>query len=422
MQVSYAGELAYGFGYVGEFSDNIRRTPTDQQSEFINSLIAGAAYRENGPELDAHLVAQVDYRDYMNDTYNDGPLFYADASLLWRISPQRFDWVFEDRADQLTRDVTLPSTPDNWVNSNIFSTGPDLYFRFGPVNTLVLGMRYGRAAYSDSNIDNSSLDASASWQYAANSEMTYSLNYLSHDVRYVDDVLNDNFTHQDVFVEINKHNPIASFLLDLGVTRIQRDQVGETRGNLVRLSWTEQLTPRSSTGILIASEYADAGTVLLSTATSPTQPPGALPTPPVTTEVTTDLFLTKRAEIYYARSGSSFGLNARVFYRDINYQITPEDRLEAGGLIEAIYNPPGLVTTTVYGTHFDTHYQSFVRDDRYNEIGIRFLYRINRNLSAALNGGVAWNSSTDPTQVYTDRRVLFSLQYSSGPLFTPARR
>jgi hypothetical protein len=422
MQVSYAGELAYGFGYFGEFSDNIRRTPTNQQDEWINSVIAGIAYRENGPELDAHVNAQAEYRNYMNDTYNDGPLYDADAFLRWKISPQRFDWVFIDRADQLTRDVTQPNTPGNWVNTNVLSTGPDLFFRLGPVNTLELGLRYGRASYSDSNLDNNNLGAFASWQYAVNTETTYSLNYLGQDVRYVDDVLNDNFTRQDAFFEIDRHNAVASFLLDAGVTRIHRDQVGDSRGNLFRLAWTQQLTPRSSAGVLLASEYQDAGTVLLSTATSPIAPPGVPPTPPVTTEATTDIFHTKRAEIFYASGGSSFALNARAYYRDINYQLTPQDRLEGGGFIAVTYNSASFVTTTVYGSHLNTHYLSFVRDDRASEIGIRFLRQINRNVSATLNAGIVRNSSTDPTQEYTDRRVLLSLQYSSGPLFTPARR
>lgn len=422
LQVSHAGELAYGYGYFGEFSDNIRRTPTNQQSEWINSLLAGVAYRDNGPELDAHVNAQAEYRDYMNGTYNNGPLFSADASLLWRIAPQRLNWVFVDRADQLTRDVTQPDTPDNWVNSNVLSTGPDLFFRLGPLNTLVFGLRYGRATYSDSNLDNNSLGGSASWQYIVNSEMTYSLNYLSQDVRYVDDILNDNYVHQDAFIEINKHNPVASFLLDLGVTKIRRDSVGESRGNLFRLAGTRHLTPSSSAGVLLASEYLDAGTVLLSTATSPTQPPGVLPTPPVTTEATADIFHVRRVEMAYTSSDSSVGLNAQIYYRDIDYQISPQDRVETGGLAAVTYNLTGLVTTTAYGSHQNTHYLNFVRDDRANDIGVRFLYRVNRNISATLNAGVVWNSSSDPAYTFTDRRVLFSLQYSSGSLFTPARR
>jgi len=124
----------------------------------------------------------------------------------------------------------------------------------------------------------------------------------------------------------------------------------------------------------------------------------------------------------YTSSDSSVGLNAQIYYRDIDYQITPQDRVETGGLAAVTYNPSSLVTTTLYGSHQNTHYLNFVRDDRANDIGVRFLYRVNRNISATLNAGVVWNSSTDPAYTYTDRRVLFSLQYSSGTLFTPARR
>ena len=422
VQCTCAGELAYGLGYVGEYSDNIQRTTSNQQSEWINSVLAGVAYRENGPVLTANLLAQAEYRDYKNNIYNDGPLYYADASLLWRISPQRLNWIFVDRYDQITRNITLPDTPDNRVNTNVLSTGPDLFIRLGSVNTLVLGLRYGNATYSEGALDNSRYGASARWLYAANTEMTYSLNYEAEKSEYDNVDLNDNLMRHDVFIRADTRQARARFMLDVGATQIDRDRAGETSGYLARLTWAQQLTSGSSAGILLGSEYQDAGTALLATATSPISAPGAPPSLPVTGDVTNDFFYTKRAELYYSRSGSSLGLNARAYYRDIDYEVARLDRHEAGGRIEMIYSLSSLLATTVYGSHLDIQYQSFTRDDRENETGIRFLYRVNRNLSAALDGRKSWRYSTDVRQEYTDNRVLFSLLYSSSPLFTPVRR
>ena len=421
-QSACAGELAYGLGYVGEYSDNIQRAPANPRDEWINSVVAGAAYRENGPALDAHLLAQAEYRDYKNDIYNDGPLYYADASLLWRIAPQRLNWIFLDRYDQITRNISLPDTPDNRVNTNVLSTGPDLFIRLGSVNTLVLGLRYGNASYSEGDLDNSRYGASARWLYVANTEMTYSINYEVEQIKYENEILNDNLMRNDAFIRIDMRQARARFTLDLGATQIERDQAGEASGYLARLAWMQQLTSGSSAGMLLGSEYLDAGAALLATATSPTPAPGAPPSLPAMGNVTNDFFYTKRAEIYYINSGSSLGLNARAYYREIDYEIVPQDRHEAGGRLEVIYSPSGLLATTVYGSHLDIQYQSISRDDRESETGIRFLYRVNRNLSAILDGRKTWRYSTDALQEYIDRRVLFSLLYSSSPLFTPSRR
>ena len=320
------------------------------------------------------------------------------------------------------RDITHPGTPDNLVNANVLNTGPDLYIRLGRVNTLVLGLRYGNDSYSEGDLDSNRYGASARWQYAANAETTYSLNYEAQQVKYNNEILNENYMRQDLFIRAEKLQARARFSLDLGATRLDRDRTGETSGSLARLEWSQRLTSVSTAGILLASEYLDAGAVLLSTATSPTPIPGAPPSSSATVEATNDIFNMKHVEAYYNSSDSIFGLSARAFYRDIDYEIAPLDRHEAGGRLDVTFNPSGLLATTVYGSHLDIQYQSFTRDDRVSEAGIRFLYRINRNLSTTLDGRKTWRYSTDALQEYTDNRVLFSLLYSSSPLFTPVRR
>ena len=422
MQTSSAGELAYGVGYLGEYSDNIHRTPTAPRSEWINSAIAGVVYQENGPALDAHMLLQAEYRDYRKNEFKDGPLYFADASLLWRISPQRLNWSLADRYSQITRDVTRPDTPDNRVNANVLSTGPDLSIRLGPVNTLVLGLRYGNAVYNDGDHDNNRYGGSARWQYAATSELTYSLNYETEAVKFGNERLNENTLRQDEFIRIDRHQARSSFVLDLGATQIERDRTGKTSGHLARLTWSQQLTSTSSAGVVYAREYQDAETVLLSTATNPVPAPGAPALSPATNAVTNDVFYTKRLETFYNRIDSSYGLGARVFIRNIDYEVSSQDRQEAGGRIDVSYNPSGLLSTTVYGRYTDLRYQGSTRDDQESEAGIRFLYRLSRTLGASLEGRKTWRNSNVALQEYTDNRVLIALQYSSSALYAPTRR
>jgi len=424
IQTTHAGELAYGVGYYVESSDNIRRTPTNTVDDVTNSVFAGFTYLENGPVLDAHLTALAEYRDYKYDTYNDGPLYYADASLLWRIAPQRLSWVLVDRYDQITRDTSLPDTRDNQVDANVLSTGPDIYVRLGQVNTLALELRYGKATYGQGygEADNSSYGGSLRWLYAANSEMTYSLNYQASQIYYDDEILNDNYSRQDFFVRAETHQARSRFLLDLGITKIDREKAGETNGPVARLTWSQQLTSESSASILLAGEYLDTGTDLLSTATSTTPVPGAPPPSNANGGITTDLYYQKRAELFYGLSGGYLGLNLRAFYRDIDYESVPQDRLESGEMLDVTYNTSSALATTIYGRHMDVHYQNVVRDDWENEAGIRFLYRLNRNVSATLDVWRSWRYSTDPLQEYTDNQVLLALLYSSSPLFAPTRR
>lgn len=433
MPSAHAGEFAYGIGYVGEYSDNIRRVPANLESEKVSSTLMGVAYRESAPTFDAFLQAQAQYNHYRNDTYSDGPIYYADSSLFWRILPQQLTWFFIDRYDQVVGDPLRPNTPDNRIGTNVFYTGPDLLMRLGQVNTLVLGLRYGNTAYSDAlpgGIDprHNRYGSVARWQYAADAETTYSLNYEIEELKYDDEIRYGNLSRQDIFVQLNKRLAYTRFLLDLGATRLDRDLAGvstpESTGHLARLTWTRQIASGTLAGVRLASEYLNAGAALLSTATSPTPPDGGPPATLVAGELTSDYFYSKRAEAYYTLGDGKLDLNTRINFSDIDYEIAPLDRKESGGRLDVTYKLSGLLSTTLYGSHLNVQYLSPLtsRDDRNNEIGLKLSYRINMKLSATLDGRKSWRYSTIAAQEYTDRRLLFSLVYASSPLFAPTRR
>lgn len=428
-QETLAGELAYGIGYFGEYSDNILRSSSAPVSDMIHSAVLGVAYRENGPALDAFVLAQAEYRDYKKDTFDDGTFYYADISAAWRILPQRLTWYLTDRYAQVLTDVTRSDTQTNRTNSNVLNTGPDIFFRLGTVNTLVFGLRYGNATYDVGGVGDTRYGASARWQYASDPETTYSLNYEGDKVQYDDGALingipADNFVSHDYFIRAEKRRAYTHFVLDLGSTRIERERTEATSGYLARLTWTQQIATGSSGGVRLASEYLDAGTVLLSTATSPTPAPGDPPASPETGEATNDLFYSKRTEVYYNRIGSSFDFNSSLSYNGIEYEIVrTQDRRESGVYLDLSYRPFSLLTATLYTSHLDIQYQqSPARNDRDNGAGLRLTYRLNTNLNAALDGRRTWRYSTDATREYIDRRLMFWLTYSSSSLFTPARR
>lgn len=418
---AHADSYGYGVGYFGEHSDNIRRSPTEPQSEWAGSIIAGAAYIADGPVIDAHLLAQAEYRNYIKNIYRDSPDYYADTSLVWHIVPQRLQWYLADRYSQVTQDVTLPATPDNRVNANILSTGPDFFMHFGQANTLELGLRFGSARYDEGDLDNERYGASARWQYATSANTTHSLNYETEQIRYANDTANENLRKQDAFMRLDSHYDNNNFQLDLGATRLKRARTGETSGTLLRLKSMRQLTSISSVGLTLAGEYLDAGNVMLATNGSVDSASGGSTAPGTTGGITNDFFYTKRIEGYYQRNDDHHGLDARAYFRDINYDFSLQDRRESGGRIEATHILNNLLTAAAYGSHIRVKYLNDSRNDRENEAGIRFLYRIDKRYTTTLEARRTWRYSTDAFQEYADNRVLVSLSYSSGPLFSPRK-
>lgn len=428
-----AGDFAYGLGYTASHSDNITRAPSNERSEVTNIYLAGFAYMERTVDLIAQVLAQGEFRDYRDDVFGDESVFNVKSSALWIISPQRFTWTLEDSFEEEQIDPTAVDTPANRANVNSFSTGPDFYVRFSPVNTLALGARLGNVATGSANADNNRFSGSARWLYQATAVSTYSLNFQTMNVNYDDSTVNTDFTRHDIFLRGDYQPSRSRYLVDLGTTRINPERGRELDGSLARLSWIRQLTQESTFGLAASGEYSDTGTDVLaaaSAATSVATSPAGIPTGSenlsstspgalVSDAVTSDVYYAKRGEVFYNRRGSSFGVDFIAYGRELDFETTAQDRKETGGRLELAFFYSGATTITLFTEQLKTDFQDFVREDTERDSGLRFNYRATRTLTLGLEGRRTDRSSTVPTVEYKENRVFLSLLYTSSSLFSP---
>jgi hypothetical protein len=422
MDRAAAAEFAYGAGYVGEHSSNITRVSTNEQSEWVHSLIGGIAYRDSNPELATHVLAQAELRAYHNNTFQDGRLYFVDASAHWTISPQRFMWTFEDHHTQAARDITAADTPDNQVGANFFNTGPDVYFRFGAGNTLVLGGRYGNVYFGDSGADNDRIGAYARWQYQMTSMTTASLNYEALNVAYKDNVTNVDFQRTDGFARLEMRPEPSRFMLDYGHTHVERDRGEDLNAALVRLTWIRQISSEASFGIVLSRGYDDVGSALQAGITNPAAPEETPVVAGTVAVATTDLYYSRRAEATYTQLAADWAIQLRVFDREYDYELTDQDFHARGGRVEVTHNPRGVFSTMVYGEAQHAEFSVTAREDENQTVGLRLQYRTSRSLSFGLEASKVRRTSNVVAGDYTDRRLMFGAYYASSPLYAPARR
>jgi hypothetical protein len=417
-----AGQFAYGLGYVATHSDNIARDALNERSEWVHSYLAGFSYLENTADLMARVFAQATYYDYQDDTFDDESVYNLNSSLIWTISPQRFTWTLEDAYAETQISTTTADTPANRTNINVFSTGPDLYVRLSPVNTLAFGVRAGNVSTSETNIDNDRLSTSASWLYQATSFSTYSINFETLDVTYDDAVSNIDYTRHDAFVRADYHPSRSQYLIDLGASKISPDSGRELEGTLTRFSWIRQLTQESSFGLSASGEYADTGADVLAASTAAGLSIG---TPSSTTTtlssdvVTSDVYYAKRANMFYTRHGSQFRVDFLANSQDIDFETTAQDRKEYGGALEVGFFYSQATSVKLFTEQTRTEYLNFVRRDTDRDSGIRLGYLVSRRIGLELEGRRTDRASTDPTAEFEENRVFLSIVYSSGELFVP---
>ncbi len=419
-----AGEFAYGVGYMGEHSDNIARVSTNEQSDWIHSLLAGFAYQERTIDVVARVLAQATYNDYQKNTFSDETLFDLNSSVVWTLSPQRSFWTVQDDYQQGLLNSTIPDTPANRTNLNVFSTGPDVYVRLAPVHTLAFGARVGDVYTGAANADNKRFNGLAGWQYQSSPTTTLSLNYQVLDVKFEDSTLNNDFTSQDVFFRVQFHPSRSQYILDLGATHINFDRGDDLRGTLARLSWLRELTPQSSFGASVSKEFSNTASDVLA-ATPATGPAGGEPSAPSGISravITGDVYETKGGTIFYTHRGSQVGVQFLAGRRKLDYETTPQDNKATNGRLQIDYFFSAASTATLFTEYTRTEYLDFIRRDTDQNSGLRFDYHITRAVSVGLEGSRTERRSTDSTMGFVDNRLLLTLLYSSGPLFTPLHR
>lgn len=126
----------YTLGVQAEYTDNITLSETNAQEEYPLSLLGGFLLEHSAAELDADVRGLLDYRNYPEDTYDSETLGSLSATAEWRPMPGALHLVVEDYFTQTALNTAEPETPDNRVNANAFSIGPDLFFRLAPATTL----------------------------------------------------------------------------------------------------------------------------------------------------------------------------------------------------------------------------------------------------------------------------------------------
>jgi hypothetical protein len=316
------------------------------------------------------------------------------------------------------------------VNTNSLSTGPQLTFRANPTNTPILGARYGRYDIEGPG-DNQRYSGYAGWSSKFSELDTLSVNYVATRVNFDPPSLYTNFLRQDQFLRYERVSLPNSLIVEGGTTHIQRYGGEETSGRLARVAALYALSSGSAVRLLLSDQISDSATDLIrglatavNTAMMPVIPTEAAAAAPAggSNVATTDIYRSQRGELTYVMRRGRIESSLQGYARRVDYVTLDQDYSEAGGRLILTWIQSG--TLRIYA---DAYYAKRTfpsldeRDtDRNGTLGVS--YRLTPGLFVSAEGGRIERESNVPLQSSLDRRVLLLLGYSTGPLYSPARR
>lgn len=237
------------------YTDNVSRTEVDEESETIGTagLILGVT--TDRPKLDADIAAHLEYRRYLDDTFDDEVVGGVNAFVAYAFIPERFIWIVEDNFSQIASDVTAVDTPDNRENVNFLSTGPDFMFGLTSRTSLQLSGRISDTYYEERDTDTQGLTGSLALIRQMSDSSSLSLNGSVNEVDFDEEVLSD-YRIDSAFLRWNTATDRTTLVIDGGYDRVTQDdpldliEDDTSDGLLARVEFSRAVASRSRFGII----------------------------------------------------------------------------------------------------------------------------------------------------------------------------
>jgi hypothetical protein len=216
MATAGAQGLEYRASLGAGYTDNVRRDPINEVDENLAIANLRFSYNANTKRVEADVLGDVGYHEYLNDTYDPELLgsVYGDAS--FAIVPERFIWLLSDGFGQVLQDPFSPPTPGNNQNINYLTTGPDVYVGLGSQMRLRVGGRYSLATYEDDPFDSTTVGGEIGLQREISSRSVISLNGRMQDIKYAEESLDADFQQSDIYLRYESQGARTNLTVDAG--------------------------------------------------------------------------------------------------------------------------------------------------------------------------------------------------------------
>jgi hypothetical protein len=254
-------DLRYGVSAGVGHSSNIERTDDAEISESIASVGLDLDWNAASRRLEGEAALDLQYLEYLDDTFESELSGTADASLQLSFVPERFGWSIQDSFGQATSDPFSPSTPDNRENINFFSTGPTLSLRLGEVGMLRVLGQWSLVDYEESLLDGERRTYGLSLERRPSARSLLSLNAVVDDVLF-DDTPGSDYQRSSAYLGYEIEGGRTELTTSLGYSKIEFDSGASDDGLLASLVVSRRMSSNSTLDLRVGTQLMDAADAL----------------------------------------------------------------------------------------------------------------------------------------------------------------
>ena len=404
-----AVDVGFGLDFILAKHDNVNLDLIPAGDEWVSTITGTIEVIENSSNLISNLNASVSVLNYKNDPSQDTTESDLILNTLWIVTPSRFEWLVSDVYTQILLDPLQSDTQSNRENINIFTTGPNFYWRLNSQHNINLEARFQNTYLDSTDDDSDRISTALAWVYRVNSSLSTSLNAEFGMLDYKNNTLSD-YTNNDLFVRVAYQRGRNIFAAEAGITSFDFETLDDIKGNRYLLSLRNQRTINSDIYLEFSHDISDEATEISSDAQSALS--GS--TPP--TSVGTDIFTQDNINIRYNKITNRFDFLAEV--EGIKLDYVTQDELDIHSFrvsIQPTINFSQTASLNLEAMQIKTIYvnSSPDREDVDAIYILRYNNSLTKNLRWSLSVETEQRKSTVSTNDYEDNRILATLSYIS---------
>jgi hypothetical protein len=416
---AHAWDIDWSLGLGYEHSDNLGRRGIDPQSGSRVSPFADISASEDGEALRANLIGSVSYSRYSGVDFDPNFNIRLAAEAVWSISPERLLWTVSNSASQQPIDIFASAAPDNVQNSNVFSTGPTLLYRFSEAMGGRTELRYVNSYAESADAFNSDRVVLTSRLLRNLSPVTtLSGNASLESVRLDNPTATaSDFQRLGLFGGYDWRSSRTTVRAELGWNWVDLDDGLDNRnGLLARAAGTVALTDISSLDLGLRHELSDSATDLAGNAPNVDELllPDSVGGVAGAATLNSEVYELDRIDISYSRLGQLFTVRAGGYYSGQDYDnASTSDQRNRGFSLTIDY---ALSQRTSLGAFAIANWLRFADtdfDSREDEYGLRTRTRLRRDLDLNFEVTHAERDSSDPTGIFDENRVYAAIVWRS---------
>lgn len=395
------------------YDDNVRLTENNTTDDTILIPRLIFLFTEDATHLTANVAGDVEYRDYLDNTFTNDVRGTIAGTAVWHVVPERFDWVFEDYAGRQPINVLQNNTPDNQQQTNFFVTGPTLHARFSERFTGQLDVRYSNSyAEKTKDFDGDRVGVLAQALYRLSETRTAGLYAQDQSIRYDSTPDQLDYDRRDFYAGYRAVGAHGQLDLEAGYTWLSfRKGGGSDSGVRLLGRLRYDLGPHTSIGTEAERSFSD-------TAQDLVMDPARVGHVVIGSGldnmiVSPQVYTQTRVGVDYAYVAERHRFSVAPFWRKLDYLTAISlDERSRGGYAEYAFQWTPRTSLQAFAGVNRREYTRTSRTDSDRNVGARVLFQMTGHWLWRFEAQRATRSTDAPGLDYTDSQLLLAIRYS----------